>query len=73
MIGSHLNSVPVGGNYDGLAGVIAGLAALSALMREGAAGKRICASSVSAAKKARGSARLISAASYCSVNSPTRI
>ena len=30
MIGSHLDSVPIGGNYDGLAGVIAGLAVLSA-------------------------------------------
>ena len=29
MIGSHLDSVPIGGNYDGLAGVIAGLAVLS--------------------------------------------
>ena len=40
MIGSHLDSVPVGGNYDGLAGVIAGLAVLSALVREGDARKR---------------------------------
>ncbi len=34
MIGSHLDSVPVGGNYDGLAGVIAGVAVLSALKRK---------------------------------------
>ena len=40
MIGSHLDSVPIGGNYDGLAGVIAGLAVLSALTREGADKKR---------------------------------
>jgi len=31
IIGSHLDSVPQGGNYDGAAGVIAGLSALSAL------------------------------------------
>jgi N-carbamoyl-L-amino-acid hydrolase len=31
MIGSHLDSVPQGGNYDGAAGVVAGLSALSAL------------------------------------------
>lgn len=31
MIGSHLDSVPNGGNYDGAAGVIAGLAAIAAL------------------------------------------
>ena len=35
MIASHLDSVPVGGNYDGLAGVIAGLAVLSAVRRAG--------------------------------------
>jgi beta-ureidopropionase / N-carbamoyl-L-amino-acid hydrolase len=33
ILGSHLDSVPVGGNYDGLAGVIAGLAVLCALDR----------------------------------------
>src|SRR5271165_2369678 len=33
IIGSHLDSVPQGGNYDGAAGVIAGLCALSALQR----------------------------------------
>jgi beta-ureidopropionase / N-carbamoyl-L-amino-acid hydrolase len=33
MLGSHLDSVPVGGNYDGLAGVIAGLAVLCLLDR----------------------------------------
>ncbi|SHJ89475.1 N-carbamoyl-L-amino-acid hydrolase [Roseomonas rosea] len=31
MTGSHLDSVPHGGNYDGAAGVVAGLAALQAL------------------------------------------
>jgi len=39
IIGSHLDSVPQGGNYDGAAGVVAGLCVLSALKgaaREGA-------------------------------------
>lgn len=36
LVGSHLDSVPRGGNYDGAAGVLAGLAALSALRRAGA-------------------------------------
>ena len=36
VIGSHLDSVPVGGNYDGLAGVIAGVAVLTALHKSGA-------------------------------------
>src|SRR5450432_642996 len=31
IIGSHLDSVPQGGNYDGAAGVVAGLSAVSAL------------------------------------------
>ncbi len=31
ILGSHLDSVPVGGNYDGAAGVVAGIAVLSAL------------------------------------------
>ena len=31
--GSHLDSVPMGGNYDGAAGVIAGVVALAALRR----------------------------------------
>ncbi|MEP6546074.1 MAG: hydantoinase/carbamoylase family amidase [Gammaproteobacteria bacterium] len=35
MMGSHLDSVPQGGNYDGAAGVVAGLSVLSALKREG--------------------------------------
>lgn len=34
-IGSHLDSVPQGGNYDGLAGVIAGLLCMVARQREG--------------------------------------
>jgi len=33
MIGSHLDSVPQGGNFDGAAGVVAGLCAASALRR----------------------------------------
>jgi N-carbamoyl-L-amino-acid hydrolase len=33
IVGSHLDSVPQGGNYDGAAGVVAGLAVLSALRR----------------------------------------
>ena len=35
-VGSHLDSVPRGGNYDGAAGIVAGLAAASALRRLGA-------------------------------------
>lgn len=35
LIGSHLDSVPNGGNYDGAAGVIAGLAVLEAFARAG--------------------------------------
>ena len=35
VIGSHLDSVPRGGNYDGAAGVLAGLAAVSGLRRAG--------------------------------------
>src|SRR5215831_15597639 len=34
LIGSHLDSVPRGGNYDGLAGVVAGIAVLTAMQRE---------------------------------------
>jgi beta-ureidopropionase / N-carbamoyl-L-amino-acid hydrolase len=33
LIGSHLDSVPRGGNYDGLAGVVAGVLILSAMRR----------------------------------------
>lgn len=33
LIGSHLDSVPQGGNFDGAAGVVAGMSALSALRR----------------------------------------
>jgi beta-ureidopropionase / N-carbamoyl-L-amino-acid hydrolase len=33
--GSHLDSVPQGGNYDGLAGVVAGLLVLIAVKRQG--------------------------------------
>jgi N-carbamoyl-L-amino-acid hydrolase len=36
VVGSHLDSVPVGGNYDGLAGVLGGIAVLTALHRNGA-------------------------------------
>jgi N-carbamoyl-L-amino-acid hydrolase len=35
LIGSHLDSVPQGGNYDGAAGVVAGLCILSAMRRAG--------------------------------------
>ena len=35
IIASHLDFVPVGGNYDGLAGVLAGVAVLAAMQREG--------------------------------------
>jgi len=34
MTGSHMDSVPQGGNYDGAAGVVAGLAALGGLRRQ---------------------------------------
>jgi len=37
IIGSHLDSVPQGGNYDGAAGVVAGLCAVSSLKRAGTA------------------------------------
>ncbi|MBI4204795.1 MAG: hydantoinase/carbamoylase family amidase [Betaproteobacteria bacterium] len=37
LVGSHVDSVPSGGNYDGLAGVIAGITALAALRRAGSA------------------------------------
>lgn len=35
MTGSHLDSVPHGGNFDGAAGVVAGLAAMAALRESG--------------------------------------
>jgi N-carbamoyl-L-amino-acid hydrolase len=35
MVGSHLDSVPQGGNFDGAAGVLAGLAAVSGMKRAG--------------------------------------
>ena len=35
VIGSHLDSVPQGGNYDGAAGVVAGLSVASAMHRAG--------------------------------------
>ena len=35
LTGSHLDSVPVGGNYDGLAGAMAGLVALAAIRDAG--------------------------------------
>ncbi len=35
LVGSHIDSVPSGGNYDGLAGIIAGLACVSALKQLG--------------------------------------
>jgi beta-ureidopropionase / N-carbamoyl-L-amino-acid hydrolase len=36
IVGSHLDSVPQGGNYDGLAGVLAGLACMAGLREQGA-------------------------------------
>ena len=35
LVGSHLDSVPQGGNYDGYAGVVAGITALAAFHRSG--------------------------------------
>jgi N-carbamoyl-L-amino-acid hydrolase len=35
IVGSHLDSVPHGGNFDGAAGVVAGLVAVAALQRTG--------------------------------------
>lgn len=35
LVGSHVDSVPSGGNFDGLAGVVAGVTALAALRRAG--------------------------------------
>jgi beta-ureidopropionase / N-carbamoyl-L-amino-acid hydrolase len=35
IVGSHIDSVPHGGNFDGAAGVFAGLAAIRALARQG--------------------------------------
>lgn len=40
LVGSHLDSVPCGGNFDGAAGVIAGIAALHAIREEGLAPAR---------------------------------
>ena len=40
MTGSHMDSVPQGGNYDGAAGVVARLAALAGLCRQGLAAWR---------------------------------
>ncbi|MFC4278084.1 Zn-dependent hydrolase [Achromobacter aloeverae] len=40
MTGSHLDSVPRGGNYDGAAGVVAGLAVLAGWVRAGATPQR---------------------------------
>src|SRR6478735_1150217 len=37
LTGSHLDSVPHGGNFDGAAGVVAGLVAVAALQRSGIA------------------------------------
>ncbi len=37
IVGSHLDSVPQGGNFDGAAGVVAGLAALSGFRAAGVA------------------------------------
>jgi N-carbamoyl-L-amino-acid hydrolase len=35
IVGSHLDSVPRGGNYDGAAGVVAGMAAVAGMRRAG--------------------------------------
>jgi len=44
VLASHLDSVPRGGNFDGLAGVIAGVLVLAALKASGARGTRgVCA------------------------------
>jgi len=40
MIGSHLDAVPHGGNFDGAAGVVAGLGTLARLQRSGRPRKR---------------------------------
>jgi N-carbamoyl-L-amino-acid hydrolase len=40
MTGSHLDSVPEGGNYDGAAGVVAGMAMLARWRRAGRAPQR---------------------------------
>jgi beta-ureidopropionase / N-carbamoyl-L-amino-acid hydrolase len=37
IVGSHLDSVPHGGNFDGAAGVVAGVVAIAALQRSGIA------------------------------------
>ena len=39
VLASHLDSVPRGGNFDGLAGVLAGVLVLAALKQAGARGK----------------------------------
>ena len=35
IVGSHLDSVPRGGNYDGAAGVVAGMAAVAGMRQAG--------------------------------------
>jgi beta-ureidopropionase / N-carbamoyl-L-amino-acid hydrolase len=40
IVGSHLDSVPQGGNYDGAAGVVAGITAIATLQRAGVAPDR---------------------------------
>ena len=40
IVGSHLDSVPHGGNFDGAAGVVAGMSAMANLVRNGVAVKR---------------------------------
>src|SRR5262249_58549133 len=39
VLASHLDSVPRGGNFDGLAGVLAGVLVLAAMKASGARGK----------------------------------
>jgi beta-ureidopropionase / N-carbamoyl-L-amino-acid hydrolase len=40
IVGSHLDTVPHGGNFDGAAGILAGLAAVSAMQRAGVVPRR---------------------------------
>jgi N-carbamoyl-L-amino-acid hydrolase len=40
IVGSHLDSVPHGGNFDGAAGVVAGVSVIAGLLRNGVAVKR---------------------------------
>lgn len=53
MTGSHLDSVPRGGNYDGAAGVVAGMAVLAAWKRAGVKPRRdVCVMGIRAEESA---------------------